>query len=277
MKKIARLLLSGAALAAYTAPTFAADIIEEPPVIIEQPPVQIQTESYGGWYIRGDVDYHRAQLRDTIYSVSGGTSSFTTTAIDDSWSLGGGLGYNVSKYLRVDLTADYWMKADFRGSTTGTCGFPPAPCTSTDTSSMSALVVLANVYADLGTYHGITPYVGAGIGVAQINWSDLANDDGTVITVHGGTKSWRGAAALMLGASYCLTDKVELDAGYRYTHVGGGDMFGYANFAGPGYDKGFNVHEARAGLRYSFGGASHRCAPAPQMVEYNQPEPAVYK
>lgn len=277
MKKIASLLLLGSALAVNVAPVLAADIIqEEPPVVIEpeQPPVVV--DSAGGWYIRGDFDYHRAELRDTIYAVSGGTSTFATTDIDDSWSLGGGLGYNVTKHLRVDLTADYWMKADFRGSTTGTCGAPPAPCNSTDSSSVSALVVLANVYVDLGTYHGITPYVGAGIGLANIKWSDLSNDDGTVVTVHGGRKSMRGAAALMVGASYCLTDKIELDAGYRYTRVGGGDMFGYANFTGPGTDKGFNVHEARAGLRYSFGGSSNRCAASPQVVDY-QPEPAVYK
>ena len=80
----------------------------------------------------------------------------------------------------------------------------------------------------------------------------------------------------MVGASYCLTDKAELDAGYRYTRVGGGNMFGNAVGAGPGYDDGFDVHEVRGGLRYSFGGSSRCSAPAPQVVEY-QPEPAVYK
>ncbi|MGB8819102.1 MAG: outer membrane protein [Rhizobiaceae bacterium] len=278
MKKLASLLLISAVSALTANTAMAADIIEAP-VMHEQPAPVVYEDVGGGWYIRGDIDYHRAELRDTIYAVSGGTSRFDTTELDDSWSLGGGIGYNVSKNLRVDLTADYWLKSDFRGSTVGTCGFPAVPCTSSDSSTMSALVVLANAYVDLGTYSGITPYVGAGIGVAHVNWSDLANDDGVAVTVHPGAKSMRGAAALMLGASYCLTDKMELDAGYRYTRIGGGDMFGYANFAGPGQDKGFDVHEVRAGVRYSFGGkgASHRCSgPAPQVVDY-QPEPAVYK
>ncbi len=274
MKKIASLLLFGVAMSGFAMPSFAADIPEEPPVIIEQPPMQV--EELSGWYIRGDVDYHRAELRDTIYAVSGGTSAFDTTELDDSWSIGAGIGYNVTKHFRVDVTADYWMKSDFRGSTSGTCGAPPVPCVSSDTSSMSAWVLLANAYADLGTYHGITPYVGAGVGVANIKWSDLSNDDGTVVTVHEGATSMRGAFALMAGASYCLTDAIELDAGYRYTRVGGGDMFGYANFTGPGFDDGFDVHEGRVGLRYSFGGgASHRCA-APQFVDY-QPDQPVYK
>jgi opacity protein-like surface antigen len=277
MKKLALLLLFGATFAGSAQTASAADIIESP-AIVEQPSAPVVYADTGSWYIRGDIDYHRAKIRDTIYAVSGGTSTFDSTSLKDSWSVGAGIGYNVSQHFRVDLTADYWMKSDFRGSTSGTCGFPAAPCVSVDTSTMKALVLLANAYADLGTYQGITPYVGAGIGVAHVNWSDLANDDGVTVTTHPGAKSMRGAFALMAGASYCLTDKVELDAGYRYTRVGGGDMFGFANSNGPGYDKGFNVHEVRAGLRYSFGGsgASSRCAPAPQTVEY-QPEPAVYK
>ncbi len=276
MKKFTSFLLVGASFALSINAARAADIIEAP-VMVEQPqPVVI--DQVGGWYIRGDVDYHRIKLRDTIYAVSGGTSSFATTDLKNSWSLGGGVGYNVSRNFRVDLTADYWMKSSFRGSTVGTCGFPAVPCNSTDTSSVRALVLLANAYADLGTYSGFTPYVGAGVGVAHIKWDNLTNDDGTVVTIHQGQKSMRGALALMAGASYCLTDKIELDGGYRFTRISGGDMFGFANNAGPGYDKGFNTHEVRAGLRYSFGGtgASNRCAPAQQAVEY-QPEPAVYK
>ena len=62
----------------------------------------------------------------------------------------------------------------------------------------------------------------------------------------------------MAGTSYCLTDNLKLDVGYRYSHVNGGRMFELAPVtgpgAGPGFDDGFNVHEARAGLRYQFGG-----------------------
>ena len=275
MKKFATLLLTGATFALLAISAQAADIIA-PPVVITPEPVTPVYEAAGGWYIRGDIDYHQIKLRDTIFAVSGGTSTFATAALSNSWSLGGGIGYNVSKNFRVDLTADYWLKSNFRGSTTGTCGTPPVACNSTDTSTLGALVVLANAYADLGTYKGITPYVGAGVGVAHINWSDLANDDGTAVTIHGGQRSMRGAVALMAGASYCINDKLELDAGYRFTRIGGGAMFGFANNAGPGYDTGFNVHEARAGLRYSFGGSSNRCAPAEEVVQYHE-QPAVYK
>lgn len=282
MKKFASLLLAGAVIALSSNTARAADVIETPVYAEPAPPAII--EQVGSWYIRGDIDYHLADFESVTYSTPGGTNVFTSADLDESWSLGGGIGYNVSKHFRVDLTADYWLKSDFRGSTSGACGVAVA-CVSTDTSAMSAWVLLANAYADLGTYGGFTPYIGAGIGVAHVTWDDLSNTacdatnpascDPTV--VHEGGKGWRAAAALMAGASYCLTDKVELDGGYRYTRVAGGNMFGFAGGNGPGYDDGFDVHEVRGGLRYSFGGGSHRCsAPAPQVVEY-QPEPAVYK
>lgn len=274
MKNYLSLLMLGASFAVLANAAQAADIIEEP-IVIDTPAPMIESVSTGGWYIRGDIDYHRAKLDGIDYAVTGGTSAFTTTDLDDSWSLGGGIGYNVSKHFRVDLTADYWLKSAFRGSTTGTCGAPPAPCVSSDSSSMRAIVVMANAYADLGTYHGITPYVGAGVGVAHIKWDDLINTDPTGTTRHGGASSMRGAYALMAGASYCVTNNLELDAGYRYTQIGGGDMFGYANFGGPGVDKGMKVHEARAGLRYSFGGSNNRCAK--DVVAYEPVNPPVYK
>jgi opacity protein-like surface antigen len=79
----------------------------------------------------------------------------------------------------------------------------------------------------------------------------------------------------MAGASYCLTDHWKVDAGYRFTHIEGGRMFEYdASSAGPGFDKGFNVHEVRGGLRYQFGG-DPRCSP---VVAYEPvPEPIYTK
>ncbi len=283
MKKTASLLLIGAALASFGAPVFAADLpIEEPPVIVEQPPVVV--EAAGGWYIRGDVDYSLFRIRGAQYHAGGGLNTFTTADSDNSFSLGGGLGYQITKHLRADLTLEYNLKADFRGSTAGDCtvaGNQPGSCTSVDTSSHSMLLVMANAYADLGNFHGITPYVGAGIGLAHVKWSELNNvatcasapadcditlpgyvgdaTTGSYAETHVGNGSWRGAWSLMAGASYDLTSNLKLDAGYKYTRVNGGPMFDYvvAGNGTQGYDNGFNIHSVRAGLRYQFGGGSH--------------------
>jgi opacity protein-like surface antigen len=263
-------------LAGISAPAAAADLYE-PPVV---PAPVYQPVETGGWYIRGDVDYHWSKLRGANYVTYGAPcgagctpgNDFDSTKLKGSWSLGVGVGYKINSYLRTDLTADYWFKSHFTGtsSSAGPCG-GGGPCNSTDKSSMSALLLLANAYVDLGTWHGVTPYLGAGIGGAYVKWDDFRST-----VVQPGASDWRFAYALMAGASYCLTHNLDLDVGYRFTHIQGGKMFGYANNVGPAYDKGMNVHEVRAGLRYNFGG-SNRDGCGEQMA-YVPPEPApVYK
>lgn len=283
MKVFGAALLLIAPTAGYAADLYEPPIIEAPeplPPVIQPDPAP----SFGGWYIRGDIDYHWSKLRGTEYitygdapgGLRGGTASFDTTDLKGAMSLGAGIGYQINRYLRTDLTADYWFKSDFTGSTSGTC-LDGNACVSSDTSAYSAWLLMANAYVDLGTYYGFTPYVGAGIGGAYIMWDDLTNTTRDGTTVHEGSSNWRFAYSLMAGTSYCLTENLNLDMGYRFTRVAGGRMFEYASGVAPGFDDGFNVHEARAGLRYQFGGNSN-CA-QPQVVSYDPPpfEPPVYK
>lgn len=273
-----RMLLGAAFLLAGAAQPMAADMYEPsiveapPPVIYEQP---APAADFGGWYIRGDLDYHWSQFRGADYIVYGpppGTNRFTTGELSGSWSAGVGVGYQVNRYLRTDLTFDYMGKSSFRGSTTGVCAGGTVACVSDDRSSYSALMMLANAYAEFGSWHGITPYVGAGIGGAYVKWKDLTNETRDGSFTHEGDGEWRFAYAAMAGVSYCLTENALLDVGYRYSRIEGGKMFGYAVGAGPGYDDGFDTHEVRGGLRWQFGGSS--CA-APVVYE---PEPVpVYK
>jgi opacity protein-like surface antigen len=271
MFRLTKPVLAAALIAFSALHAQAADIIETPPPVYEEP------VAFGGWYIRGDLDYHWSDFQGAEYITYGccvpdpGTGSFASGDLDGSWSLGAGVGYQITSYLRTDLTVDYWFDSDFEGSTVGLCG--GVTCVSSDSSSYNAWVLLANAYADLGTWYGFTPYVGAGIGGAHVSWDDLGNTIAGTTTVHEGSEDWRFAWALMAGTSYCLTDQLKLDVGYRYTNVDGGRMFELANGAGPGFDDGFNVHEARAGLRYDFG--SNGCALPPEPVPY-EPTP-VYK
>jgi opacity protein-like surface antigen len=272
MKKFAHLLLLGASFAATAAPALAADIIEEPPVVISQPDPVPVVEAAGGWYIRGDVGYALNDELEGEYVTYGapiGGSNTIAGELDNSFSFGGGIGYQVTKHLRADLTADYFSSAEFNGSTVGgpcliaTVSVPN--CISTDTSSYSALSVMANAYVDIGTYGRVTPYVGAGIGVTHIKWDQLSNSEcdaanpascNPVIT-HEGGKGWRATGAVMVGASIDVTCNVKADVGYRYKRVEGGRMFEFAGFGGPGDHKALNSHEARIGLRYAIGG--HGC------------------
>ena len=273
-----QLVWSAALLAGSAMPAAAADIYE-PPVVDTPPPVYAYEKpaSEGGWYLRGDIDYHFPGWRggDYIVYYPPGTQSFLTGAMRPSFSLGAGVGYQANKWFRADFTGDYWFKSRFRGTTGTACGL-----TCTDEADMSALVLMANAYADLGTYNRITPYVGAGIGGAWVKWDDLRNTPGGGNPIiHDGASSWRFAWSLMAGASYCINKNWKADLGYRYTRVSGGRMFQMAPGApGPGFDRGFNVHEARAGLRYQFGGGKD-CAPVQEAYVPYEPETVtpVYK
>lgn len=269
---VAAVLLAGTA-------AHSADIYQpEPAAPILAPEVEVTEAS--GWYLRGDVGYNFNKMRGAEYfqGSNGNLVDFDDAELKDQFALGVGVGYQVNNYLRTDLTLDYMFKTDFDGSTTGTCGSPLEPCTSSDVSAMRAYHLMANAYVDLGSYGMITPYVGAGIGGAYVKWDKLRNtscqDDGggcDDTVSHGGYGNWRFAYQLMAGASINVTCNVKADVGYRFRHTLGGDMFGFAENGGPGRDKGFYSHEAHVGARYLFGGCE-------QPVAYEPPpQPIVYK
>jgi len=263
-----------------TTVAYSADVYQPQPETVQDAP-EVTVQESTGWYLRGDVGYSFNKLRGAKFFQGGSSESetdFRSTDIDDSFTFGGGVGYQINNYLRSDVTFDYLTKSDFEGSTSGSCGVA-TDCISKDRASMRAYSLLANVYVDLGTYAYFTPYVGAGIGATYVKWDKLRNtscatgnptlcDDSVE---HGGKGSWRATGALMAGATIDVTCNVKADVGYRFRYVDGGDMFGYASNGGPGRDKGFYSHEARLGARYVFGGCATPVAYEPE------PAPLVYK
>ncbi|WP_440982667.1 outer membrane protein [Shinella sumterensis] len=275
-----RKVLSGVAAVLLTGTSaYAADVYQ--PQVIEAPVQEAAIVETGGWYLRGDAGWSYNRLRGAHY-FQGSNSldrDFDTTKLKSGFIIGGGVGYQITDHFRTDVTLDYMFKSKFRGSTSGVCG--GFPCTSSDESSLTALSLLANAYVDIGKYGVFTPYVGGGIGGSYVKWNKLRNticDDpgnpGCSTTEHGGKKSWRFTYALMAGTAIDLTCNLKADVGYRFRHVTKGDMFGYVDNGGPGYDKGFYSHEARAGLRYSFSGCETATYIPPAEIPIEQP---VYK
>ena len=237
----------------------------DPPIYVDQAPEYTPVEVGSGWYLRGDVSYlPRKSYRNVDFS------SLTVSYSDDETPVFAslGFGYHFNDYLRGDINFGLLPGNEVSASET----------TATDIATArvknSARTAIVNGYVDLGTYVGITPYVGAGIGGARVKW-DTVYDPNT--TEHNpGASNWRFAYALMAGASYCLTDNLIFDAGYRYSHIQGGRMFEWdASSAGPGFDRGISSHEVRGGLRYQFGGNTG-CS-APQVAYEPEPEPIYTK
>ncbi|UDF28345.1 UNVERIFIED_ORG: porin family protein [Roseateles sp. XES5] len=276
-----RKVLSGVVAVLLTGTSgYAADLYQ--PEVIEAP-VQEAVIETSGWYLRGDAGWSYNKMRGAHFFQGSNATlrDFDSSSLKSGFTIGGGVGYQINDHFRADVTLDYMFKSKFNGSTTGGCGVAAA-CTSRDVASLNALSLLANAYVDIGKYGIVTPYVGAGIGGTYVNWGNLdntscetgnpANCDPTI--THRGRKSWRFTYALMAGASVDVTCNLKADLGYRFRHVTKGEMFGYNLNGGPGYDKGFYSHEARAGLRYSFGGCETATYIPPAEIPIEQP---VYK
>jgi opacity protein-like surface antigen len=262
-----------------TASAAAADLDEI--IYAKELPVTQPVEIGSGWYLRGDLGYSfKTEGGANSYRIfnagppaSYGAGLFNSSALSSDWSGSVGVGYHFTDYLRADATFEY-STGEFGGTTSSAAacvgGAPGTGCASIDTQKVEQYGFMANAYADLGTYVGFTPYVGAGAGVTRVTWDALNSTNRCVPAVgfpcgaapagtsNPGQEDWRFTYALMAGFSYDLTKNMKVDLGYRYSKVESGTQFNFdAATAGLGavgaqaQDGGIEKHEVRAGLRYS--------------------------
>ena len=252
MRMTLRIALSLAAVAGPFAAADAADY--EPPIFVEDTPV-VPVEVGSGWYLRGDVGYASTDFGEVNYRTfdpvtsTYGSAAFDTHDLDDAVTWGFGAGYQFSEWIRSDVTVE-GFSADFNGTTASAApcidplvdpAFAGTGCRSEDGSSVSAVSLMANGYVDLGTFVGVTPYVGAGLGYTHLSWDGLASRSFCVagagvcpppggavsIASHGSLESWQFTYALMAGFAYDISENFKLDFGYKYRHIDGGEMFAF--------------------------------------------------
>jgi opacity protein-like surface antigen len=234
MRQITRLALAASALTMISVSVAAAadlgPILPEP---VPEPPV-----SAGGWYLRGDISYDFHTKADVFLSTTSSSSSTFDADFDDTWNIGAGIGYIFNDWFRADITADYRFPADWDAGA----------------SSVSVSTILLNGYASLGNFSGFSPYVGAGIGAAYINW-DAIDFPGFGLGPAVVDDDWRFAYALMAGVTIDLTENLALDTGYRFTSVDDGQLIGpgFIVFPGVADYSDLYIHEFRIGMRYTFG------------------------
>lgn len=202
MKKFT--LAAAIALSVSTLPAYAADY-SAPPPILRAPPVPL-VELGSNWYLRGDFTYR-------TFDVSG------TSGPEDAAALGVGVGYQFSSWLRGDVTLDYQFASRF----------DPTDTPIVANAKLWSSGLFANGYVDLGTWYGVTPYVGAGIGTAY----NYLEDEGR----------WNFAYAVMAGAAYHLSTNLSVDFGYRYADLG-------SAVALNGSLVDVTTHEFKVGFRY---------------------------
>ncbi len=245
--------LLGALLALVPAGAMAADYYYPP---IEYPPVPVEIAS--NWYLRGDIGWKKYTAPSAIFNAPAfgytvpGTGDLLNETLGGTGIIGFGFGYRFSPGFRADLTLDYEWAAPFRGELECvTCGTPPT-LYSIETANITALTLLANAYWDIGKFGNVTPYFGAGLGVAKLTTSSVAftNPDLTTGTWTGAS-TWNFAWALMAGVSYDLSPTTALDFNYRYAHLGNAQSGPTSLGGAPIQYNNINAHEFRVGVRYN--------------------------
>ena len=203
----------------------------------------------GGWYLRGDIGF-KMYADPNAHTSYNSIGDFYGENLDNTWMVGAGVGYYWNDWFRSDVTVDYEGKAGFTGrAPCGLCGVGY----SIETADIDVWTVMFNAYADLGTWHGITPYVGAGVGAAYVRTSDVAFDNGGGTTgTYGGAGSWNFAWALMAGAAYEVTPNMMIDAGYQFRSLGEAQSGKVAGTQSRIKYEDLYAHELRLGLRYNF-------------------------
>lgn len=260
MRSLTSLRVAGFAALLAAGAASAADMPAPPPIPMAPPP---SYDVGGGFYLRGDVGMglyqpDAVELRPAIANTTTLSSSLGNNAF-----IGIGAGYQFNSFLRADVTGEYRFASSFRifEQTTGPLpATPGAPGYNIARGRLSSGVVLANAYVDLGTWHRITPYIGAGVGMAALTTSGVT-DRGYGAFAGGFGRAadrtqYNFAWALHAGMTYDLSANLKADVGYRYLNMGTARSSNVVcTVACTSYRaeiKGLDSHDLRIGLRYVF-------------------------
>jgi opacity protein-like surface antigen len=260
--------------------------------VIDQP----STSESGFIYGRDDGPGPTTGPADERYlNTSWFSNDFETFA-----TLGGGVGYDFGRGWRADATvekrtmnivqidgSDTWDHHEYSTGCGGCTTYAVLDADGNgiadqkttikvnDKTKLDGTIWLANIYYDLFTSRGFTPYIGAGAGIAwnvisRRHQNDVTTCDNTSTpacstqVAYSSTDVYHNvdkatfAGAVMAGVSYDLSDMTTLDFGYRYMHIAGTEVSVDIPDTKGNVDHSRlkigdqNVHQLRAGVRLNF-------------------------
>jgi opacity protein-like surface antigen len=231
----------------------AADMPGMPPPMY-MPPLE---EAVSGWYLRGDIGMSNQRVKSMYNALYANASSVINQQkdFDSAPTFGMGVGYQFNDWFRADLTGQYRGKANFHGFDRVTAG---GPFSDEYRASKSEWLALANIYADLGTWYSVTPFIGVGVGVARVtisNFMDINTPTGQVAFAEDASK-WNFAWALHAGLSYKVNSRLSLEFGYSFVNLGNGISGDLVTYSGgnalynPMEFRHITSHDFKLGVRW---------------------------
>lgn len=276
MRTLKNLLAAGAATFISSA-ALAADLPPPPPMYVP-PPV----EDFGGWYLRGDIGFSNQKVQHLSNALEAGLISQSQKADFNSAGIFGlGAGYRFNNWFRADVTGEYRASSTLNGYEVNTFNGNGALQNGFNkyTGNKSEWLIMANAYADLGTWWCITPFIGAGVGAARVTMANYTDVGQT--TSNGGfaggpssayaadASKWNFAWAVHAGLAYKINPSLTLELAYRYLDMGDGitgDVIAYDgtnNINNPTTFKHLTSHDLKLGVRWAIDPAP---AYAPPML-----------
>jgi opacity protein-like surface antigen len=233
----------------------------------------------GNCYFRADAGYSWSKdpsikfpVGDAVYT-DGNFASYTqtgegvsNTSMGNSWLGEAGFGCGSgSRGIRGEVMFGYRGDRKIQGEpgaytrTDITTAGPTviAPIDDPLHTSVKTYTMMFNAYKDLGSFGGVTPYVGAGVGLAynRLDETYFTGNYNLPNRIHG-KDDLAFAWSLMAGVGYQLSDRAVLDLGYRYIDMGKvtSDRIDNTGSVNPRVRiDDLVAHELKIGIRYHFG------------------------
>jgi opacity protein-like surface antigen len=212
------------------------------------PPASPAEAQFGGWYLRGDVgvgvDSTAPELEASPDPIAAGvargfasgaaTQAFHNTTLSPFGMIDFGAGYQLNSWFRADTTLEYRAGAGLRSLHTLSDPASPAYGGAAQYADfyrgdVASIVGLVNGYATLGTWYGLTPFLGVGVGFADnkasgftdrgfgyADYSSLGPSGGYFAGASRTSFAW----ALMAGVDFDVSANLKLEFGYRYLNYG---------------------------------------------------------
>jgi OOP family OmpA-OmpF porin len=204
----------------------------------------------GAWYVGGDFGAMIVEDTSLDYPLA---NTDDAVALDHDYGFDGALfvGYDLGAF-RLESEVSY-RQADLDAfeniiaipSTSG-----PHPVGLRDGfGSTSALAFMINGMLDFGDDDGLSGFVGGGVGMARVNYSNLRafEDTGTFLDDSDSGFAWQVVA----GLRQAISDNVDVHVRYRFFNAGDISLSG---FGGEEVEGRFRSHSLLGGLTFNFGG-----------------------
>lgn len=193
-----------------------------------------------GWYVTGKAGASRLVKSDVSGSATSGDASF-----DDGPVGLVGLGYGFGPF-RAEGELGY-RENDLKSFSGG------AGAASGEVRTWS---MMANGFYDFNVGGSVTPYVGAGVGVARVDLDGISQG-GTALA---DDRDDVFAFQAMAGLRVPLSDRLSADLGYRFFTTQNPD---FTSTGGTGFSGRYRSHAVTVGLAWQFGAPAKAAQPAP--------------